>query len=595
MYKSYIKYKINDISIKNKNEKIVVEGWVHRIRNHGNLFFIDLRDHTNILQLVHDNKDNSSLSTLIDELKPESVISVYGTIIERSASTINKNSHTGTIEFKIDHIEVRNKSKPLPFPVNEEGNVEEELRLKYRYLDMRKPYMQKNITLRHHIIFAIRELLNKKEFLEIETPILTKNTPEGAREFIVPTRLDGKFFSLPQSPQLYKQLLMASGFSKYFQIARCFRDEDLRADRQFEFTQLDIEMSFIKELDIQNLIEEILTMIFAKFLGLSITTPFLRMPYQQAFALYGSDKPDIRFEIPISKITSMFENTSIEFLKKVINQKGEIGCLHITHKKFSRSELDHFVEYMVNNGAKGLLWMKINEDNTLDSPISKFLPTDFIQKIKSEYPHIKGGDTLFIMAGHYEETWTYLGRLRLYLGKVLNLINPEEYKFLWVTDFPLFEFDKENKTWNAVHHPFTRPNKKDFHDSEIKDLTAVAYDVVLNGIELGGGSMRIYEKPLQERIFDILGLDRILMEKKFGFLLEAQDYGFPPHGGIALGLDRLVMLIVKAQSIRDIIAFPKTPSGDPLMDGPSYVDDEFLKEYKLKRITPINNKNIKEK
>lgn len=581
MFANYKKYNIKDLNSNHCNEKIILQGWVNRIRNHGNLFFIDLRDSSGIIQLVYNTIFNKNIKEKVDILKPESVITVYGYILLRSEETINNNLANGSIEYIIENIDINNLAKTLPFPINEDVNIDEELRLKYRYLDLRTHKMQNNIKLRHEIIFAIRQFLHEKNFLEIETPILTKNTPEGAREFIVPTRLDGRCFALPQSPQLYKQLLMASGFEKYFQIARCFRDEDLRSDRQFEFTQLDIEMAFITELSIQTLIEDLIVLIFKKFLNINIKVPFLRIPYQKAFDLYGTDKPDLRFKIPIYNMTSIFSNIKVNFLQNIINDNGQIGAIHIPNRKFSRSEIDQLIQYTIDNGAKGLLWIRFNDEYIAESPISKFLPNNFFDTIKLLIPDMKPNETIFIIGSQYEEAWTYLGRLRLHIGKNYNFIEPDMYKFLWVTDFPLFEYDNENKNWTAVHHPFTRPNKLDFNEDDIKDLTAIAYDIVLNGIELGGGSLRIYEKELQEKIFNILNMDKELMKKKFGFLLEAQELGFPPHGGIALGLDRLIMLITKSQSIRDVIAFPKTPKGDPLMEGPSEVDNAFLKEYNL--------------
>ena len=550
---------------------IKIEGWVNKRRDHGNLVFIDLRDKSGIVQVIFDQSINRDCYNVAIKLKNEYVISITGKVILRSSDTINKNLNTGKIEIIATSIQIYNSSKALPINLEEE-NIDEELRLKYRYLDLRRPIMHERLKLRYEIIHEIRKFMHELEFYEIETPILTKNTPEGAKEFLVPTRIEyGKCFSLPQSPQIYKQLLMAGGIERYFQIARCFRDEALRADRQFEFTQLDIEMSFIKKEDIQEIIEKLLFKLFNKFLNIKIEMPMLKMKYKDAIHDYGSDKPDLRFDLKIIDLTEDFKNIKTDFIQKELLNNGKAGAIIIKNQKFTRSELESYVEYAISNGAKGLLWICNSE-----SPISKFLPKNFLSNILNE------NNTIFIMIGEYNETWKHLGRLRLHLGSKLSLIK-DEYKFLWIYDFPLFEYDNNSKKWNSVHHPFTRPSDG-WEMQSMENVTAVSYDIVLNGIELGGGSMRIYEKELQEKIFNFLGLDQTKMNEKFGFLLEAQEFGFPPHGGIALGIDRLIMLILKCNSIRDVIAFPKTPSGDPLMHAPNTIDDKILKEYGLKKL-----------
>jgi aspartyl-tRNA synthetase len=572
------------ISSEHVGKEVKIEGWVNRRRDHGNLIFIDVRDRSGLVQVVFDPSKNLEAHKKAMELKNEYSICIIGVLLKRELITINKAISTGEFEIICSNLVIYNISKPLPFNLNEDLDVDEELRLQYRYLDLRRPLMHKRIADRHNIVFQMRKYFNENGFYEIETPILTKNTPEGAREFIVPSRLaNGHFFALPQSPQLYKQLLMASGMERYFQIARCFRDEDLRADRQLEFTQLDIEMSFIKAEDIQDIIEGLLEILFKKFLNVEIKRPFLRMKYKDAFNLYGSDKPDLRFELKINDITDIFSFLDIDFVKKILNNNGKFGSLLVRNKRFTRTELDNIIDYVTKNGGKGILWMRISENNKIESPISKFLPENFIDKLRMAFPNLSSEDTIFIIGGDYDEAWTHLGRLRLHFASILNLIEPG-YKLLWVTDFPLLEYDKETKNWNSVHHPFTRPSDG-WENQDLKDITAVAYDVVLNGIELGGGSMRIYERDLQEKIFEMIGLNKETAKKKFGFLLQAQEFGFPPHGGIALGIDRLVMLFLGCSSIRDVIAFPKTPHGDPLMNCPSEIEDQFLQDYGLKKIS----------
>ena len=566
------------------NKEILLTGWVNRRRDHGGLVFVDLRDRSGIMQLVFNPAFDKNAHDVAQSIRSEDVIQVKGIVIERSSETINKELATGQFELQVHALTILNKSKPLPFMLEEADHVEESERLKYRYLDLRRPEMQQKFALRNKIMFAMREFLVKRGFYEIETPILTKNTPEGAREFMVPSRVHpGSFYALPQSPQLYKQLLMASGFENYFQIARCFRDEDLRADRQPEFTQLDLEMSFINEEDIMQLIERLIAHLWKISFNVDIPVPFERIDYDTAFSLYGSDKPDIRFAMPITDVSSLFAHTELKFLRSILDNQGKIGALAIHDYDFARSELDNMVNRAQELGAKGLLWIRF-KDGKPDSPVAKFLPDDFLQQVKTVIPQAHEKTTLFIVAGDYETAWTMLGRLRLLLADDLKLRSEDVYKFLWVTDFPLFEYDKETKQWNAVHHPFTSP-KAGWQQLSQKDIKARAYDVVLNGVELGGGSIRIHDHETQYKVFELLGLDVDTMQKKFGFLLEAQNFGFPPHGGIALGLDRLIMLMTKSKSIREVIAFPKTARGyDPLMVSPTEVNDLQLREYGLKLI-----------
>lgn len=561
---------------------IHVVGWVSRRRDHGGLIFIDLRDRSGILQLVFNSEFDQKAHQEAHSLRAEYVIAVTGEVVNRASGTVNKELSTGEVELQVTSLQILSRAKALPFALEDADNVDEELRLKYRYLDLRRPAMKQKLALRHEIIFAIREFFHKEGFYEIETPILTKNTPEGAREFLVPAR--GKhshFYALPQSPQLYKQLLMAGGIEKYFQIARCFRDEDLRADRQPEFTQLDIEMSFIEEKDIQNLIENLIKKLFLQFFNIQLELPFLRISFDEAFQRFGSDKPDMRFGLELIDISSLFRNTELKFLKSILENDGKIGCFNISGTHFSRSDLDAWVVKAQRLGAKGLLWMKISDDHKIESPVAKFLPEDFFKQLKHYIPHLAQGDVIFIVAGDYQEAWTLLGRLRLEVAHELNIIPKNMWKFCWVTDFPLLEYDPESKRWNAVHHPFTSP-QANWQDKQPKDMKARAYDIVLNGIELGGGSIRIHDSHIQQRIFDLLSLSKEQMQQKFGFLLEAQELGFPPHGGIALGLDRLLMLLTNSNSIREVIAFPKTQRGyDPLMQAPTSVDNEFLTAYGL--------------
>lgn len=568
------------------NQTITLFGWVNSRRDHGKLIFIDLRDRTGIVQVVFDESSNKTLHDVAQELRSEFIVKIEGVVTKRATGTENHELKTGLFEVRAQKLEIITKAKTLPFPLDEIHNIDEEIRLKYRYLDLRRPIMQEKLQMRHNIIFAMREYLHKNGFWEFETPILTKSTPGGAREFFVPSRYQmGSIFALAQSPQIYKQLLMCASMEKYFQIARCFRDEDLRADRQPEFTQLDIEMSFIEEKDIQTLIESLLQYVLKTTFNIDIKLPLSRMKYHDAMQKYGSDKPDLRFGLPIIDLTHVFEKTEISFLKNIIDHKGKIGAISVSGKEFSRSDLDSYVKTAQEMGAKGLLWIRAKSENELDSPVAKFLPNNFMQEIKKIVPEFTVGSVLFIIAGTFEEAWPLLGRLRILFGQKFSLMDQNQLHFSWVTDFPLFEYDEVNKHFVSAHHPFTSPQigwEKELQ----QNMKARSYDLVLNGTEIGGGSIRIYQKETQAKIFQLLDISDEIAQKKFGFLLEALEYGFPPHGGIALGIDRLIMILTKSNSIREIIPFPKTAKGhDPMMDAPTEVEAKKLREYGLMKIT----------
>lgn len=563
---------------------ICLAGWVNRRRDHGGVIFIDLRDRTGLMQLVFNPSNAPQATEKAHDVRSEFVMAVKGKVIRRSPEAINEKLATGAFELMVSEVVVFSSCEPLPFQIDDEEKISEELRLKFRYLDLRRKKMHDIIKIRHEMLHDVRNYMHEQGFYEIETPILSKSTPEGARDFLVPCRLQpGTFYALPQSPQIYKQLLIAGGMEKYFQIARCFRDEALRANRQPEFTQLDIEMSFIDETDIQSLCEGIFSRLWKKFLHYDITLPLPRFTFDEVFARFGSDKPDMRFGLEIKDISKIFESTSINFIKSILDAKGKVGSLCVKNKSFGRAELDTITDYVTKElGAKGLIWVRWKEDGTCDSSINKLLPTNFLELVRQVLPDITIADTLLIVVGSYEEAWTVLGQLRLMLGKKLNLIDTNQWNMFWVVDFPMFEWNKDEKKWDARHHPFTSP-AGDWENMELADVKARAYDLVCNGEELGGGSIRIHSADVQQKIFNLIGITPEQAKKKFGFLLEAQSFGYPPDGGIAFGIDRLVMMLAGTDSMRDVIAFPKTQSGSCLMmQTPSTVDESQLKELQIK-------------
>ncbi|MDR3306963.1 MAG: aspartate--tRNA ligase [Endomicrobium sp.] len=558
---------------------IVVCGWVHSRRDHGGVIFIDLRDREGLLQIVF-QPENKEIFKISEDLRSEYVISVKGLVRKRPEGTLNPSMSTGSVELVASKIEILNTCPGLPFEISDYTEASEELRLKYRYLDLRRPSFQKNFIMRHRISNEVRNFLNDEGFLEIETPFLTKSTPEGARDFLVPSRLHhGSFFALPQSPQLFKQILMVSGFDKYYQIARCFRDEDLRADRQLEFTQIDLEMSFVEEKDVMSVIERMLSRVFKNALNIDIRTPFERMPYADAMLRYGSDKPDARFEVEIRDFSSELKDCGFGVFASVISNGGIVRGLCIPKgASFSRSDIDGLIKFAGEYGAKGLAWMKITEFGA-ESNIVKYFKDEDIKTIISKL-EAKAGDLIVFLADEEKIVAQCLGALRLKMGKELGLIDKSKFNFLWVVDFPLMEWDKEERRWRALHHPFTSPQDAALLNKENAGIAkAKAYDVILNGVELGGGSIRMHRSDVQKKIFDILNISDESAKEKFGFLLDALTYGAPPHGGLALGFDRMCALIAGEDSIREVIAFPKTQKAlDPLSNAPAPVSEKQLKE-----------------
>ena len=567
--------------------KVVLMGWVHKRRDHGGLIFIDLRDRSGRVQIVFSPEVNETAYKKAEEVRGEFVLAVVGEVRKRPEGTENENLKTGEIEVYAEEVRVISRAKTPPFSVFDADEVDESVRLKYRYLDLRRPEMQEVIHLRYKVTKSIRDYLDRAGFWEIETPMLTRSTPEGARDFLVPSRLHpGEFFALPQSPQLFKQILMVAGVDKYFQIARCFRDEDFRADRQPEFTQLDMEMSFVDENDVIELIEGLMEYVFQDSLGVSLETPFPRMPYDEAMDRFGSDKPDTRFGMELVDITDIAAESEFKVFSSAAASGGTVkginakGC-----GNYSRKDIDDLTDFAAIFGAKGLAWMIIAEDG-IKSPIAKFFKTEQLERILQRFD-AQPGDMLLFVADKKTVAADVLGNLRLEFGKRLGLIPRHGLNFLWITDFPLVQYDEDEKRWDPNHHPFTSPRDEDLplFGTDPAAVRARAYDLILNGTEIGGGSIRIHRREIQERVFDLIGLTREEAENKFGYMLEAFEYGTPPHGGIAFGLDRMIMLMGAKKSIRDCIAFPKTQSSVCLMtEAPSGVSEKQLKELGVKTV-----------
>ncbi len=569
--------------------EVTLSGWVDTRRDHGGVIFIDLRDRYGKTQIVFNPEHNAETHEAASVLRSEYVISVKGKVEERPEGMANPDLDTGDIDVMVDKLEILNTSETTPFEITGDTEVSTELRLKYRYLDMRRPLMQKYLTTRHKVYQITRKYFDSNNFIEIETPFLTKSTPEGARDYLVPSRINrGQFYALPQSPQLFKQILMVSGFDRYFQIVKCFRDEDLRAQRQPEFTQIDLEMSFVREDDVIGIIEGLMVEVFKEVLGKEISAPFPRISYQDAMTLYGCDAPDLRFDMTIKEITDIAKNSDFKVFKSVAESGGQIrGINAVGCANLSRKDIDGLTTFVNQFGAKGLAWFKVDE-NGLTSQIAKFfnaeLQTEIIERLNAS-----PGDLLLFVADKESVASQALSQLRINIAKTNGLINEEEFNLSWVVDFPLVEYNEEMDRYDSLHHPFTSPHPDDLEHLEERpqDVRARAYDLVLNGVELGGGSIRIHRQDIQKKIFNLLKIDEATAQERFGFLLDALQYGAPPHGGLALGLDRMVTLLLGLEDIREVIAFPKTQKATCLMvDAPSDVDEKQLKDLGLSLLKP---------
>ncbi|MFJ7753219.1 aspartate--tRNA ligase [Peribacillus muralis] len=566
-------------------EKVTLKGWVQKRRDLGGVIFIDLRDRSGVVQVVFNPDISAEALATAEKIRNEYVLDIQGTVIKRDEANINPNVSTGTVEVQAESVTILNEAKTPPFIIDERTDVSEDIRLKYRYLDLRRPAMFETLKMRNQTTKAIRDYLDGEGFLDIETPILTKSTPEGARDYLVPSRVhEGEFYALPQSPQIFKQLLMVSGFERYYQIARCFRDEDLRADRQPEFTQIDIETSFMSQEDIINTAENMMAKVMKDVKGLDVTLPFPRMTYNEAMGRYGSDKPDTRFGMELKDVSEIVKDSDFKVFTGAVASGGQVKAIVVKdgNADYSRKDIDALAEFAAIYGAKGLAWLKVEADG-VKGPIAKFFAEDQQQLVAALEAEV--GDLILFVADKKGIVADALGALRNKLGKERGLIDQSKFNFLWVTDWPLFEYDEEEGRYYAAHHPFTMPFREDMDklESDPASVRAQAYDLVLNGYELGGGSLRIFERDVQEKMFKVLGFSEEEANAQFGFLMDAFEYGTPPHGGIALGLDRMVMLLAGRTNLRDTIAFPKTASAsDLLVDAPSAVSDKQLAELSLR-------------